>query len=252
MTKLWEARRAVESIEEEMLNLLRRRQFDAADEKSRLIAKDTYERFVKPLNDCEVFQLIDEITGGLAYRKGDFNIMRMVYCGSIIAWPEAIPDGGRVLEIGTGIGRTCYVAIEWANPSLFVTIDVSPFVLAIALFRNTVSAYREALWRKHVKIVLYDSLKAADALNLMFDHIIHDGGPNPRRNPALYSRESLYTLSKVLKLGGSMSIFAGRDRKWQNEIDRTLKSQGFEVKSASFPDAPTLVFHAAKKNRVLE
>ncbi|RLE99697.1 MAG: hypothetical protein DRJ63_04655 [Thermoprotei archaeon] len=220
---------------------------DKVDLLSRKIAEKTYLSKISKLSEDEVYSLIDEITGGLGYRKGDFNVMRMGYCGSLIAWPEVIPEGGRVLEIGTGIGRTCYAAVEWAKPSLFLTLDNSPEILAVALYRNPVEAFSRALKRSIVRIALIDAVKAVNIISAKFDHIIHDGGPNPGKNPRIYSKEFLEKLSQLLKPNGTLSIFAGRNKKWQDKIYSILKSLGFAVEAVSFPGTPTLVFHASMK-----
>ena len=232
------------NVQAKIYHAIQRKKFDLADTLSREIARKIFEEEISKLLPEEIFRLIDEITGGLGYRKNDFNVMRMGYCGSLIAWPEAVPDGGKVLEIGTGLGRTCYACVEWSNPSLFLTIDKSAVMLAIALYRNPVEAYAKSLHKKNVKIVLGDALKVVELLPEKFNHIIHDGGPNPNKNPRLYSREFLCSLTKLLMPGGTMSVFAGRNRKWQNYIYGVLKSLGFEINSVSFPDAPTLVFRA--------
>ncbi len=231
----------------EIYAYLKKWDLNKVDLLSRKIAEKTYLDKISRLSEGEIYSLIDGITGGLGYRKGDFNVMRMGYCGSLIAWPEAIPEGGKVLEIGTGLGRTCYAAVEWAKPSLFLTLDNSPEILAIALYRNPVKAFSEALKRSIVKIALVDAVKAVNIISEKFDHIIHDGGPNPGKNPRLYSKEFIEKLLQLLKPGGTLSIFAGRNKKWQNKIYFVLKSLGFTIETVSFPETPTLVFHALMK-----
>jgi len=223
--------------------------FDLVDYLSRCYALGVYCSRVRGLSWSEILGLIDRVTGGLGYRRGDFDVGRMGYVGSIIAWPEVIPSGGRVLEIGTGIGRTCYVAVNWSSPSLFLTVDCSPDILAIALYRNPVRVFRDSLYHLCVRICFGDAIDVVKILfnhGFRFDHIIHDGGPNPRRNPRLYSFNFLKLISDLLVDGGSLSIFAGRDRRWQDRIYNILRKLGFKVESISFPDSPTLVFHAIK------
>ncbi len=236
-------------IEGEVLKLVKSKMISEADYISRSFALGVYCNKIRWMSESEVLQLIDEITGGLGYRSGEFNVMRMGYVGSLIAWPEAIPSRGRVLEIGTGIGRTCYVSINWASPALYITVDKSPEILAIALYRNPVSAFREALFSRQVKICLCDAIQLTKVLvdhKFTFNHVIHDGGPNPKRNPRLFSRSFLKMISKLLTTNGSLSIFAGRDKHWQDKIYRTLKMLGFKIETVVFPDTPTLVFHAVK------
>ncbi|RLF23904.1 MAG: hypothetical protein DRN15_04865 [Thermoprotei archaeon] len=220
--------------------------YGVADRIARAYARLVYDRFISKMSEEEVFRIIDEVTGGLGYRRNDFNVMRMSYCGSIIAWPEAVSRGDKVLEIGTGIGRTCYVIVNWSQPSLYVTIDKSPEILAIALYRNPVNAYRDALNSSIVKILLCDATKAVPKMSMRFDHIVHDGGPCPSRNPSLFSKDFLEQLSLLLKPEGTMSIFAGRNKKWQDRIYKNLRELGFRVETESFPDSPVIVFHCTK------
>jgi hypothetical protein len=51
---------------------------------------------------------------------------RLMIYGSYIAWAEAIKPSSRVLEIGTGLRRTCYSVFSNTSPSLYLTIDSSP------------------------------------------------------------------------------------------------------------------------------
>ncbi len=234
-------------IERIVLANVARGRFTLADRITRAYARRVYEKRISALSDEEILELIDRITGGLAYRARSLDPVRMSYCGSLIAWPEAIPPGGKVLEIGTGIGRTCYAAVGWARPSLFVSLDNSPEILAIALYRNPVPMYCKALMNENVRLCLCDAIKAVEAMeNIRFDHIIHDGGPSPSKNPRLFGEEFLRKLYELLRDDGTLSIFAGKHRKWQDKLFHMLKGLGLEVQSVSFPDAPVLIFHARK------
>jgi len=238
-----------DQIERIVLFNIARGSFRLADNITRAFAYRVYKEVITKLPDNEIFELIDTITGGLGYKGKELDPIRMSYCGSIIAWPEAIPPGGRVLEIGTGIGRTCYVATNWAKPSLYVTVDNSPMILAIALYRNPISAYQEALHKEVVKVSLCDAVKIVNVMRgiIKFDHIIHDGGPNPQRNPRLFDKEFLRSLCSLLREGGTLSLFVGRHKGWQDKLFTALRELDFEVHSVSFPDTPVLVFHAKKK-----
>ncbi|RLF19608.1 MAG: hypothetical protein DRZ82_05025 [Thermoprotei archaeon] len=235
-------------VERVILSNIVKGKFSLADRITRAFARKVYNEVIANLPDDEILDLIDSITGGLGYRGKELDPVRMSYCGSLIAWPEAIPPGGKVLEIGTGIGRTCYVATGWAKPSLYITIDNSPEILAIALYRNPISVYQKALSKEIVKICLCDAVKAVKLMvgTIKFDHIIHDGGPNPLRNPRLFSKEFLSNLYDLLRKGGSLSLFAGRHRGCQDRLYFILKSLGFKVNTVSFPDAPVLIFHARR------
>jgi len=236
-----------DEIESLVIHKISRRLFNEADILSRRYAKRVFEKEVSKLSEEEVFSLMDKITGGLGYRKGDFNIIRISYCGSLIAWPEVVKVNAKVLEIGTGIGRTCYAVVAWSKPSLYLTIDISPEIIAIALYRNPVEAYRRALMNPCVKICLCDAIKAISVLpSGFFDHVIHDGGPNPNRNPSLYAYSFIRRLVNLIKNNGTISIFAGKNKYWQEKIYKILKSLKLKVESVAFPDSPVLVFHACK------
>ncbi|MHC1628740.1 MAG: MnmC family methyltransferase, partial [Candidatus Nezhaarchaeales archaeon] len=136
--------------------------------------------------------------------------------------------------------------LSMVMPSLYLTIDSSREILAIALHRNPYPPFQEALSNPCVKICLCDAVKAVDAIKDVFDHIIHDGGPNPNRNPALFSNSFLDKLTSLLKSGGTLSIFGSKNRRWQNKLYCKLKDLGFHVKTDSLPYSPVVVFHCIK------
>ena len=201
------------------------------DRRARLEAWRVYRAEVSRWGRAELLKFIDRTTGGLGYTKEEpFDVVRMGLAGSAIAWAEAVRDGDTVLEVGTGIGRTCYCATYSAVPALYVTVEVSVGMLAVALYANPVEAYRRALWNPFVRTVLADARDLVPRLPpSTFDHIIHDGGPNPSRNPALFSEDFLAALARVLRPGGRIPVFAGRDPAWQERIYRALRGLGLRV-----------------------
>ena len=227
--------------------MLLSRRYDDVNKYSRRIVKERY-NYVGNLSYEEIVSLIDKITGGLGYKSSEpLDIVQMNYAGSYIAWPEKVTNNSRVLEIGTGLGRTAYVVHYMAKPKIYVTIDASGEILYVALYRNPIKVYQEVLWLPYVKIIFSDAVEIIDCLNDEFDHIIHDGGPNPRKNKRLYSKHFLHKLIKLLKPGGSLSIFIGSERKMQEEIYSTLIELGLQVvETVSLPFSKARVIHAYK------
>ena len=226
--------------------LLRQRLYDEVDRVSRATVSTLKEK-VLSLSQEDLWRLIDEITGGLGYTMKDRDVTRLIIYGSYIAWAEAVKPGSKVLEIGTGLGRTCYSVLSTVFPSLYLTIDSSPEILAIALYRNPYPPFREALLNSIVKICLCDATIAVRHINDSFDHIIHDGGPNPNKNPALFSSAFLGELVSLLKVGGTLSVFGSKNKRWQDKLYRELKSLGLSVSSRPLPYSPVMVFHCVKK-----
>ncbi len=219
------------------------------DRISRSIALRTYLERVSKLPDRELWDLVDRVTGGLGYTRDDRDFVRVIMAGCTIAWPEAVEDGDKVLEIGTGLGRTIYCILESTNPSTIVSIDISPEILAVALYRNPYSFFQEKLWDQRVHIVLGDAVETIDILyrkNIRFNHIVHDGGPNPDKNQRLYTRNFLEKLVELLEPNGTITIFAGRKRQTVSRIYNTLKQIGVEPETKTFPYTPVRVIHGKK------
>ena len=238
---------AVVARDEIIPKLVGRGRLKSADRLTRLVALDALHYIVERLPWSRVVERVRLVTGGLGDREDEpFDPFRMGLAGSVIAWPEAVPRGARVLEIGTGIGRTRYAISLTVKTSLYVSIDVDPFMHAIALYRNPVQAYQSSLWSRDVILLLGDAVRLARLLpSNSFDHIVHDGGPNPRRNPRLYSKNFLETLAKLLRPGGTLSIFAGAERNWVTRIYAMLKNIGFTiVETVHLPGSRARVIHA--------
>ncbi len=219
------------------------------DRISRSIALRTYINYISRLSIEELWNLIDKVTGGLGYTREDRDFVRVIMAGCIIAWPEAIDDGDKVLEIGTGLGRTIYCVLESTSPSNILTIDVSSEILSIALYRNPYPFFQNRLWDHRVNIVHGDAVEIVDILHrigMKFNHIIHDGGPNPGKNPRLYTKEFLEKLVKLLEPRGSITIFAGRKPAIVSRIYNTLKQLGIKPETHAFPYTPVRVIHGKK------
>ncbi len=225
--------------------------FGACDRVSRRLVQEVYARQVSRWEWDRVIEFIDSVTGGLAYRcKGwDMDFGRMTINGSIIAWADAVKDGDLVLEIGTGLGRTAFTVLYSIRPRLYLTIDKSPIIVAIAMFRNPIPHYQSIFNNKALKIAVADAVKAVSALRLCgirFDHIVHDGGPNPRRNPRLFSESFLKALLELLKPGGRLSVFAGKDPMWVSRIFKFLRGACSEAFTVTFQDSKTCVVRCIK------
>ena len=225
---------------------MQKRLYNEVDHVSRA-AVSTFKEKILSLSQEDLWRLIDEITGGLGYTTDDRDVTRLIIYGSYIAWAEAVKPGFKVLEIGTGLGRTCYSVLSTALPSLYLTIDSSPEILAIALYRNPYPPFKEALLSPIVKICLCDATIAVHHIDDSFDHIIHDGGPNPNKNPALFSSNFLSKLVSLLRVGGTLSVFGSKNRRWQDRLYRELKALGLSVSSSPLPYSPVIVFRCVKE-----
>ncbi len=239
-------RYAEEIIKRQVLEKVSRGQYSEADKITRDFVKRIYEDEISKLSVEQIKKIVHEITGGLGYKGDDWNIMRMNYVGSIISWAEIVKDGYRILEIGTGLGRTCFTILYSCDISEYVTIDISPEILAIALFKNPIEMYQKVLWDKRVRILLGDAVNVVRRIRDKFDHIVHDGGPNPVKNPRLFSQNFFKYLIKRLRKNGTLSVFAGRDPKWVDKIYRNLVLLGLRVETVTFPDTPVRVLHCIK------
>lgn len=229
--------------------LVRQRKFRKADKLSRLEALDALHYKVSRWTWHELTRYVRSVTGGLGDTEDEpFDVVRMGLAGSVIAWPEVVKQGGRVLEIGTGIGRTRYAIHITTSTTIYMSIDVDPVMLAIALYANPVPAYQDALWKQDMLVLLADAVRLIPLLpDTYFDHVVHDGGPNPRRNPRLYTRSVIHHLWRVLKPCGTLSIFAGAERTWRTRIYEMLRDAGFVVEeTVHLPGSRAAVIHARK------
>lgn len=236
----------MDSLEPLIRKLLQQRRYDEVDRISREVASSLRDH-VLSLSWEELWRTIDQVTGGLGYTSEDRDVTRLIVYGTYISWAEAVKRGSRVLEIGTGLGRTCYSILSTSLPSLYLTLDSSPEILAIALHRNPYPSFQETLSSPIVKICLCDAVSAVRAMRDLFDHIVHDGGPNPNRNPAIFSSRFLGDLVSLLKVGGTLSVFGSKSRKWQDKLYHELRALGLSVTSKPLPYSPVLVFHCVKE-----
>ena len=232
-----------------ILDLISRGDICRVDALSRRIAYNQYVEQVASMSAWELVELVDKVTGGLGYKRDKpFNSVSMTLAGTVIVWPDAVEKSERILEIGTGLGRTCYVTYYYTKPEMFITVDISLEMLAVALYRNPINAYWKSLWEITTFIVWGDAVDVVRRLpNSFFDHIIHDGGPNPLKNPNIYTKHFFSELYRVLKPCGTLSVFAGRARRSKEMVYRNLLTAGFKIiESASLPESPALVFYALK------
>lgn len=206
--------------------------FYQVDKITRAIAFNTFIKFSGRLTINNLWRIIDEITGGLGYRTCEKDLFRVIQVGCLISWPEAVASGSRVLEIGTGLGRTMYCILASRSNVEYYSLDASPVILSIALYRNPFEVFREKLWRKNVFLILGDALHVVRVFNnlgLCFNHIVHDGGPNPQKNPRLYSQHFLKLLVNILCSGGTISVFAGKNPRIVSKIFNQLRNLGLMV-----------------------
>ncbi len=241
MSMLGECRRMV-------LDAVRRWRLDEADSVTRSCARE-YWRLNGVRLSRQLLELIEYATGGLGYdRDSPLDPAQMVAAGTVIAWPEVVRDNGVIVEIGTGLGRTCYVIHYVVKPLTYVTIDVSLEILAVALNANPVPDFQRCLSKPDVKVLLGDARELLDYFPKEFaDHVVHDGGANPLRNPELYTPDFMRKLYRVLKPCGTISVFAGRSRSGRQLVYQSLRSAGFTgIEAVSFPDKPTFVYRARK------
>ncbi len=237
-------------IIEQVLTLARQGNIEKADELTRSFVRKIYYEEVKNWDLNRKISFIENVTGGLGFRFHNICDMEsMVHVGMYISWADVVKDGYSIFEIGTGLGRTMYCIFLKAKPSLYVSCDINPYMLAIALFDNPVSEFQEILWKSCVKILLCDGVRLAYALPYSPNHVVHDGGPCPRDNPRLYADHFIKRLIEITKQEGTLSIFAGKDRWWVNKIYNVVKSVELirEVRTVSVPGSGICVIHVRRK-----
>ena len=137
--------------------------------------------------------------------------------------------GGRVLEIGTGLGYTAQAALDSGAVSV-VSVELSPAVLKIALV-NPWSCRIFTDERMH--IILGEAYEVLGSFCLgVFDYIIHDP---PRLSLAghLYGTSFYAELFNVLKEGGRLFHYIGepgsryRGRNLRESVMNRLRRVGF-------------------------
>ncbi len=225
------------------------RDYRWVDDFSRALALKAFVLETSSLDQESLWRLVDRITGGLGYTSEGIDEARVIIAGCVIAWTEAVDRDSIVLEIGTGLGRTMHCLLESTKPRMVLTVDNSPEILSIALYRNPFPYFQEKLWRDNVYIVYGDAVEVVDTLlatRHRFNHIIHDGGPNPGKNKRLYNREFLEKLVRLLQPKGTLSVFTGRNPRETTRIYKILKRQGLEIETKTLPYSPARVIHAKK------
>ncbi len=225
-----------------------RNDLEKADNISRKISWIAYRKIMNIGIDLREY--IDKVTGGLGYRGknigGDWE--RVVTLGCYIAWADSVGDKDRVLEIGTGLGRTTY-CLQYHEPKQIVTIDIDPVITGIALHNNPYYEFQEALQRENVKLVIGDAVtitKILYRMGYLFTHIIHDGGPNPRKNKKLYTKYFFQILDKLLLPGGRISVFSGKDPLIINDIYHILENLGYKTQTTTPIGIPVRVVRGIK------
>ena len=215
-----------EYVEQYILKLVSKHEINVVDQLSRIIAYKVYDKVVKYLQPEKLLEITNLITGGLGWKEDSWDFERVVELGKAISWCDVVKNDFKVLEIGTGLGRTMYCVFQKCRPRIYMSIDISPLILAIALYRNLFSEFQEVLNEIEVKLILGNALRVINSLNEVFDHVIHDGGPNPHKNPKLYSDWFLETLTRRVRCGGTLSIFCGKDKTFCSKLIKKLVSLG--------------------------
>lgn len=217
-------------VRDKVVELLSQSKFSEADKLTREYVRK-YLPEISSWSWDRLVKYITEVTGGLGYREDDlYDIDRIIEVGEFISWSRIVKNGYKVLEIGTGLGRTMYTILSKTRCSLYLSLDIDPVILAICLYYNPISIFQSVLDKAY--ICLCDAVRAIPRVNVKFNHIIHDGGPNPRRNPRLFSKHFIHELINHLEDDGTISIFAGRDSEWIEKIYNYLK----ELKVYSWVD----------------
>ncbi len=231
---------------------LLRRNYRRADRIARKTAYIAYVNKISHMSRKDIENYIDKATGGLGYLgKPGQDDYRVITLGCYIAWAEKTAYADRVLEIGTGLGRTNY-CVRYMNKSAIIhSIEIDPIILGIALYQNPYEYFSESLRNNKTLIFLNDAFMIIDILrrnNEIYDHIIHDGGPNPGKNTRIYSYRFLNTLYKLLRKGGSISIFAGKNPYYVKRIYNDLKNIGFKkLETINPPGIPVRIIHGEKQ-----
>jgi len=226
-----------------------------ANDITRTIAKKAYQYITSKKTCQEIYDYIDSKTGGLGYREKRIgkDWERVVTLGCYIAWADITNSDSHILEIGTGLGRTLY-CMQYNSPKEIVTLEIDPFILAIALYSNPYQPFQEALWKPNTHILLGDAVLLALILKsrkYRFNHIVHDGGPNPEKNPRLYNRFFLSLLYDLLVNNGTISVFAGRNPHYVSRIYNLLKRIGFvNVYVVSPPGINVKIVRGVKPGKV--
>jgi len=137
-----------------------------------------------------------------------------------------IPRGGKILEVGTGLGYTAIWALN--NGGEVLSIEKDPNVMKIA----EVNPWSRELVDSRVKIILGDATEVVNELpKFSFDRIIHDS-PRFALAGALYSKTFYKALFELLKPQGGLYHYVGDPGKWRRKklmagVSKRLKEVGF-------------------------
>ncbi len=227
------------------------RNYKRADYIARRTARAAYRRVILRIGQQDIDEYINKNTGGLGYlRKPGEDDYRVITLGCYIAWAEAALYADQILEIGTGLGRTHYCMRYMNETAVIHSIEVDPIILGIALYRNPYQYFAGYLENKNTFIFLNDAAIVTRILlknKEKYEHIVHDGGPNPGKNRRLYSYEFLNTLYKLLDYRGTISVFAGKNPEYIRHIYRIMEKIGFKkLETITPPGIPVRIIRGKK------
>lgn len=234
-----------------IIKYLLQRDINKVDNISRKIASRAYAFIRNYMKTREILEYIDKVTGGIGYRNKQIGSdwERVVILGCYIAWAESASSKDTVLEIGTGLGRTNY-CLQYNGVKQIITVDVDPYILGIATNNNPYKEFQQALNNRRItRIVLGDAVVIVNVLiktGYLFTHIVHDGGPNPGKNPRIFSHKFFHKLDKLLANNGRISIFAGKNPKIVSRIYGYLKNLGYEVYTFNPPGLNVKIVRGVK------
>ncbi len=237
-------------IASKILELVKLGNLEEADSLTRAYVRRIFLEEVREWSFEKKLKFIEDVTGGLGFRSHNiYDVDSIIHAGKYISWCDVIQDNYCILEIGTGLGRTAYCVYSHASPRLYITCDISPYMLAIALYDNPISEFQEVLWRSSVRVLMCDGVRLVYNICLTFDHIIHDGGPCPDSNPRLFAEHVLLRLLDIVRSRGTLSVFAGKNRRWVDKIFRVFKNSDKveHVVTISVPGSGLRVIHVVKR-----
>ncbi len=156
----------------------------------------------------------------------EINGIHMHRIEGIDPWSDAVIKvrslgrivGGKVLDIGTGLGYTAINSLRKGAREV-LSIEVDENVLRIA----SLNPWSKEL--EHVKIVLGDASKVLTYLSdNEFTHVIHDP-PRYELAGELYSLEFYKELYRVLRSGGKLFHYVGKPKQRRARILKGVKER---------------------------